>query len=197
MGGFPLLPAGVPLCSDLLGIRDGSCGTLRRAARRPEAIWRVLRCHPFAKGGYDPVVNAARKVRQQRLVRSAKPRFASMRTVGTLAEFQNPQQEPGMERRLLLVFALDFPGHRVVPAAAEEIFARSPPAPAARRTSQAAGSAAQRATSPAAQARSGDSAGATKQAASAESETVIENDLYRITFTNRGGQVKSWILKKL
>src|SRR5579862_4441126 len=36
---------------------------------------------------------------------------------------------------------------------------------------------------------------ATKQAAS-ESETVIENDLYRITFTNRGAQVKSWILKK-
>jgi len=37
--------------------------------------------------------------------------------------------------------------------------------------------------------------GVTKQAAS-ETETVIENDLYRITFTNRGGQVKSWILKK-
>ncbi len=36
---------------------------------------------------------------------------------------------------------------------------------------------------------------ATKQAAS-ETETVIENDLYRITFTNRGAQVKSWILKK-
>ncbi len=35
---------------------------------------------------------------------------------------------------------------------------------------------------------------ATKQAPS-ESETVIENDLYKITFTNRGGQVKSWILK--
>ncbi len=35
----------------------------------------------------------------------------------------------------------------------------------------------------------------TKQAAS-EAETVIENDLYRITFTNRGAQVKSWILKK-
>ena len=34
-----------------------------------------------------------------------------------------------------------------------------------------------------------------KQAAS-EAETVIENDLYRITFTNRGAQVKSWILKK-
>ena len=25
---------------------------------------------------------------------------------------------------------------------------------------------------------------------------MIENDLYRITFTNRGGQAKSWILKK-
>jgi len=36
---------------------------------------------------------------------------------------------------------------------------------------------------------------ATKQAA-AEAETVIENDLYKITFSNRGGQVKSWILKK-
>lgn len=32
--------------------------------------------------------------------------------------------------------------------------------------------------------------------ASAESETVIESDLYRVTFTNRGAQVKSWILKK-
>src|ERR1700686_2491925 len=37
--------------------------------------------------------------------------------------------------------------------------------------------------------------GTTKQAAS-EAETVIDNALYRITFTNRGAQVKSWILKK-
>ena len=37
--------------------------------------------------------------------------------------------------------------------------------------------------------------GVTKQAA-AETETVVEYDLYRITFTNRGAQVKSWILKK-
>ena len=35
----------------------------------------------------------------------------------------------------------------------------------------------------------------TKEAA-AESETVIENDLYKITFTNRGAQAKSWVLKK-
>ena len=31
---------------------------------------------------------------------------------------------------------------------------------------------------------------------SAESTTVVENELYRITFSNRGAQVTSWILKK-
>src|SRR5690349_20046505 len=35
----------------------------------------------------------------------------------------------------------------------------------------------------------------TKRAES-EGETVVENDLYKITFTNRGAQAKSWILKK-
>jgi YidC/Oxa1 family membrane protein insertase len=35
----------------------------------------------------------------------------------------------------------------------------------------------------------------TKQASS-EAETVVENDLYKIRFTNRGGQAKSWVLKK-
>ena len=34
------------------------------------------------------------------------------------------------------------------------------------------------------------------KSASAETETTVENDLYKIVFTNRGGQVKSWILKK-
>jgi YidC/Oxa1 family membrane protein insertase len=32
--------------------------------------------------------------------------------------------------------------------------------------------------------------------ATQETTTVVENDLYRIEFTNKGGQVKSWILKK-
>ena len=32
--------------------------------------------------------------------------------------------------------------------------------------------------------------------AAAESTTIVENSLYRITFTNRGAQVKSWILKR-
>jgi len=33
-------------------------------------------------------------------------------------------------------------------------------------------------------------------AAAAETETVVENDLYRIVFTNKGAQAKSWVLKK-
>ncbi len=37
---------------------------------------------------------------------------------------------------------------------------------------------------------------ATPLQATAESDTVIENDVYRIVFTNRGARVKSWILKK-
>jgi len=32
-------------------------------------------------------------------------------------------------------------------------------------------------------------------AASSETETTVENELYKIVFTNRGAQVKSWILK--
>src|ERR1700736_6283634 len=42
----------------------------------------------------------------------------------------------------------------------------------------------------------GSPASSAARQASAESETVVENDLYRITFSNRGAQVKSWILKK-
>jgi YidC/Oxa1 family membrane protein insertase len=37
-------------------------------------------------------------------------------------------------------------------------------------------------------------AGAVKQASS-ETDTVVENALYKITFSNRGAQVKSWVLK--
>jgi YidC/Oxa1 family membrane protein insertase len=43
---------------------------------------------------------------------------------------------------------------------------------------------------------SGTSAHAAAVQSSSQTETVVENELYRITFTNRGGDVKSWILKK-
>lgn len=39
-------------------------------------------------------------------------------------------------------------------------------------------------------------AGGRTVAAAAATSTVVENELYRITFSNRGGEVTSWILKK-
>jgi YidC/Oxa1 family membrane protein insertase len=110
-----------------------------------------------------------------------------------LADFQNPHQEPGNERRLLLVFVLTF----LVLIAFQPLFRKfAPPAPATQQQNQPAQvqpASAPAATAPAAAPAA--PAGVTKQAAS-ETETVIENDLYRITFSNRGAQVKSWILKK-
>ena len=97
-----------------------------------------------------------------------------------------------MERRLLLVFALTFLViilfqpllKKYLPQSA----APAPETPAAVQpsTPATASAATPQVSVPA--------TGVTTQA-STESETVVENDLYRVTFTNRGGQVKSWILK--
>ncbi|MGA8492153.1 MAG: membrane protein insertase YidC [Terriglobales bacterium] len=117
-----------------------------------------------------------------------------------MAEFQNPQQEPGMERRLLLVFALTFLVIMLFQPILKKYFPQTP-APAAPKPQTQSQAPAVPQPAPVKQARAAQptvpalNAGATKQAAS-ESETVVENDLYRITFTNRGAQVKSWILKK-
>jgi YidC/Oxa1 family membrane protein insertase len=127
----------------------------------------------------------------------AKPSFAVIEKVN-LAEFQNPQQEPGMERRLLLVFALTFLVIVLFQPILKKYFPQATTAPA-RQTQSQAPAVPQAVASTQAQAPQmaapALNAGATKQATS-ESETVVENDLYRITFTNRGAQVKSWILKK-
>ena len=97
-----------------------------------------------------------------------------------------------MERRLLLVFALTF----LVIILFQPILKKYLPQPAAPATPTPA--AVQPSTPPAASAQlqpSTPNPRGGKQAAS-ESETVVENELYRITFTNRGGVVKSWVLKK-
>jgi YidC/Oxa1 family membrane protein insertase len=112
-----------------------------------------------------------------------------------LADFKNPQQEPGAERRLLLVLALTFLGFIAFQALLKKY---SPPPPASQTQTQPV--AAPTAAAPPASVTQAPAATApantvTKQA-STETETVIENDLYKITFTNRGAQVKSWILKK-
>ena len=111
-----------------------------------------------------------------------------------MPEYKNPQQqEPGTERRLLIVFLLTF----VVLIIFQPLLKKYFPQPAAPPPKQSAVEPAST-TAPAATPVSTASTPATpasKQAAS-EAETVIENDLYKITFTNRGAQVKSWILKK-
>jgi YidC/Oxa1 family membrane protein insertase len=106
-----------------------------------------------------------------------------------------------MERKLLLVFALTF----LVIMLFQPLLKKYGPQPPAKQESSPATPAQNQAQLPSqaptqlptATGTSGKkaSAGALLQATS-ESETVIENDFYRIVFTNRGGRVKSWILKK-
>ncbi len=96
-----------------------------------------------------------------------------------------------MERRLLLVFALTFLVivlfQPLLKKYLPQTAAPAPEAPvAAQPSAQPAASPLPPALAPA--------TGASKQASS-EAETVVENDFYRVTFTNRGGLVKSWVLK--
>jgi YidC/Oxa1 family membrane protein insertase len=112
-----------------------------------------------------------------------------------------------MERRLLLVFALTF----LVIMLFQPLLKKYGPQPPTKSESAAEPrSAGQPAATVPALVPESDaslrSAGRTNasvptqtsapQVAASESETVIENDVYRIVFTNRGGRVKSWVLKK-
>ncbi len=112
----------------------------------------------------------------------------------TLPEYQNPQQEPGSERRLLLVFLLTF----IVLIFTEPLIKKYGPQPPAETHPKQAVPAQNATTSPLPTAVAAPATPPPVEAkqAAAESETVIDSGLYRITFTNRGAQVKSWILKK-
>jgi YidC/Oxa1 family membrane protein insertase len=115
----------------------------------------------------------------------------------TLPDFKNPQQEPGAERRLLLVFLLTFVVLMVFQPLLKKYLPQAPAAPPQTQSAKAQPAAVSPAPATAASAASAVSPASTvSKQASSESEIVIENDLYRITFTNRGAQVKSWILKK-
>ena len=52
---FPPACRYVPTCSEYAMEAVERYGVLRGGAM---AAWRVLRCHPFVKGGLDPVVKA-------------------------------------------------------------------------------------------------------------------------------------------
>ena len=117
-----------------------------------------------------------------------------------MPDYKNPQQDPGAERRLLLVFVLTF----VVLVVSQPLIRKYLPQSAQQHQQQQEqqqhqpvpeqNSSPAAVSAPSTPART-PSPAVTKQASN-ETENVIENDLYRITFTNRGAQVKSWILKK-
>jgi YidC/Oxa1 family membrane protein insertase len=111
-----------------------------------------------------------------------------------LAEYRNPQHEPGSEKRLLLIFVVTFALMLLFQPLLKKYLPTpsAPQQPPSRATETAPAAPAPSLTPAAPAAPRG---GAVKRASS-ETETVIENDLYRITFTNRGAQVRSWILKK-
>ena len=132
-----------------------------------------------------------------------------------MAEFKNPNQQGGQDNNSFLLmmlvmvaifFGLQYYHSKSKPA--------SPAAPAATQTSpaqsgnhpasqSAAPAGDQAATQPAA-AQPGTKPGSKPAAAApavpavkatVESTTIVENELYRITFSNKGGEVTSWILK--
>jgi YidC/Oxa1 family membrane protein insertase len=121
-----------------------------------------------------------------------------------LAEFKNPNQQGGGDNKSLLVmmlilvtvfFGLQYFNAKKNPQTVSPNAAASTPQSAAPAGPQSAAQSSAPASTPAAVGQPTSSTVPTLQAA-AESTTTIENELYRITFTNRGGQVTSWILKK-
>ena len=123
-------------------------------------------------------------------------------------QYYSPQQEPGFDKRLIVVSLIAFaavmllqtylfknqkpgekPGEKPAekPVATQTEAAPPPAAPAA--------VAAQAAEKPSGAKSKATPAAQTKQA-SAEVQTVIDTDLYRVTLSNHGGQAISWILKR-
>ena len=118
-----------------------------------------------------------------------------------MAEYKNPNQQGGkQDTNSLLVFSIVFaaillgmqffrPKHPATPNSAQTTAAKS-------NTSQQNGAAAAGTSAPNAAGEEASATSTPKVAASAQTTTVVENELYRITFSNRGGQVVSWVLKK-
>ena len=121
-----------------------------------------------------------------------------------MAEIRNPNQpggSGGQDSRTILIFSAVF----LVLFIGLQYFKtkNEPAAPVHHPQSASTSSAPAAGTTPAPEnPASTEAAAATPEssantvAASAESTTIVENELYRITFSNHGAQVKSWILKK-
>jgi YidC/Oxa1 family membrane protein insertase len=117
-----------------------------------------------------------------------------------LAEIKNPNQQGsgggGQDSRTMLIFTgiflLLFFGLQYLKPKKEP----EPPAATHSAAQTASTTPPSQTPSPSTPAAAVPAVAANTVAAENESTTVVENELYRITFTNRGAQVKSWILKK-
>jgi YidC/Oxa1 family membrane protein insertase len=108
-----------------------------------------------------------------------------------LAEIKNPNQQgsgSGQDSKTILAFTAIF---LVMFLGLQFLKPKKPATPAPEKTQQTAPAPSQPVSMPAAS----DAMVPAAQAVS-ESTTVVENELYRITFSNKGAQVTSWILKK-
>jgi YidC/Oxa1 family membrane protein insertase len=120
-----------------------------------------------------------------------------------LAEkYYNPQEDPGSEKRTFIVI-----GITLLMLVGAQFFFKSPQPPAENKPAQTAPAPAAStpvapapsvapSTAPTPKGKGGTLPQVASKQAASEEETVIENGLYKITFNNRGAQVKSWILKK-
>ena len=123
-----------------------------------------------------------------------------------MAEFTNPSQSgsgSGQDSRSLIVimvimvgvfFGLQYYRQKTAPPTPQQT-SQSTPATQSPNQPAAANTAAPNAAGADAALASATAMTPAVQA-TAESTTVVENELYRITFSNRGGAVTSWILKK-
>ncbi len=123
-----------------------------------------------------------------------------------MAEYKNPNQQGGkQDTSSLLVFTVVFaaillgmqffkPKHPPVSTPAQTTAAKTNPSQQNGPTTGASSNASSPTANAAGEVATGDAT--PKVAAPTQTTTVVENELYRITFSNRGGEVTSWILKK-
>lgn len=119
-----------------------------------------------------------------------------------MAEYHNPQQDPDAQKRLVVVFVLIFIGIAVMQyLLPKQPQKQSAPAPQqVQQVQQVPPSSAPMALADAAASVSASPSAPVGSVpvkkAAVTSDTTIESGLYRITFTNEGGRVKSWVLKQ-
>jgi len=118
-----------------------------------------------------------------------------------LAEYHNPQQDPDGQKRLVVVFVFIFIGIAVMqyllPKQPQKQAVTAPQQTQQGPPSSAPMALADATAAPSVSGSSSASVGSVPvKKAAATTETTIESSLYRITFTNEGGRVKNWVLKK-